>query len=785
MKKKLGVFILTFILCSIICLNNLDQVVLKYAKTSVEKVETAVQKTEEIPTLKEAMNLYLGEKRYIDVVHVGGASKVSFHSDDPSVAAVSKNGLLVAKNCGQTNVTVRMRKGKLLSQAKIKIVVSYSSFYSSPDYGKKITVDASNTKAPVIFFHKKLRVGETTQMTIDNTAKDAVLDGMLNPTDVVSVSKTGQVKALKTGTAMLRMSVKQENHQYVFCEIYHVTNEKQTAKMTDAQLKQWFSDAGFLGNSISVGWANYLGSGKDEILGDCPVMAKGCYSFANELSSSYQYKVTYKGTAYKADEAVKLSGVKKIFINMGANDIGFGPEKTYEQYKAYIAKIKQTNPDVVVYIQAMTPVYKPKATGRFGMDKVNQFNNLMKSYCESQPDLYYIDIATPMMTSDGTLRKDCVSDGFLHLTYTAYAIWADAVKEQIRTMVVQEQKAEDAVITYEKGKREADYSRALKQVKKLEKGTVRTSYINRLTKAKAKTQGLLSVQAATVKTLKQPKITFAKARNNTVLRIKWKKVEGAKFYRVYRATTKHGKYREVKRTTRLTFLDRNLKQNRKYYYRVRACKTHKTNKYDSKCSYAVGCYTRNVPKVEVFAGDSVMTGLDIYHKIENIQTPGKKYTVAYKGLGTLSFQTKQVFANGTKTGVEQIIAYQPDRLYIKLGMNELAYADLNSMYNNYCDILARIQDESPKTEIVILAVAPSSRNAAIKETGYQRVAQWNDKLRKLAKEFGVHYYDFTGSFQDSDGYLSFRSGDGIHWPPSGYDKFCSKITAYDKRLNHM
>ena len=44
---------------------------------------------------------------------------------------------------------------------------------------------------------------------------------------------------------------------------------------------------------------------------------------------------------------------------------------------------------------------------------------------------------------------------------------------------------------------------------------------------------------------------------------------------------------------------------------------------------------------------------------------------------------------------------------------------------------------------------------------------------------------FTGSFQDSDGYLSFRSGDGIHWPPSGYDVFCSKITAYDKRLNHM
>lgn len=784
MKKKLGLFVLSFILCFVISMENLDSVVLNYVKAAAKKVESVVQESREsVPTICESMYMYLGEKRNLDIAHVGGTSKVSFQSEDNTIVAVAKNGRLTAKNCGQTNIWVRMRQGSQLSQAKIKVVVKYSSFYSSPDYGKKITVDSGNTKAPVLYFHKQLRVGDRAQMNILNTTEVSVIDCVLNPADVVSVSKDGVVKALKTGDATLKTTLKQDGRQYVFCEVYHVVDQRQKAVLSDAQLKEWFHDAGFLGNSISVGLNNYFNTGKEPILGNCPVMARGCYSFANELSSSYEYKVTYQGKAYKAAEAVRISGVNKVFINMGANDIGVGPETAAEQYKSYIENIKKTNPDVMIYIQAMTPVYNPKAVGRFGMDKVNRFNELMQEYCQTQPDLFYIDIASPMMTSDGTLRKDCCSDEFVHLTYTAYEIWSDTVKQQIRTMAVREQKATDAVITYERGKREADYQSALKIVKTLKKGTVRTSLMNRLSKSKAKVKGLLTLQAKTTERLNRPVIASVKAKDNQSVRVTWKEVEGANYYRVYRATTKKGKYKEIKLTKRQTFLDTGLKKNKKYYYKVRACRHREETTTDSMMALAVGCYTRNVPSVEVFAGDSVMSGLDCYQKLGIIRSPGKKYTVAQKGLGTLTFQTKSVFANETRTGVEQILAYHPDRLYIKLGMNELSYADLDNMYDNYADILAQIQDESPKTEIVILPIAPTSRSVAMSKTGFQRIGIWNTKLKKLAKEFDVHYYDFTDSFKNVDGYLKYSGGDGIHWTPAGYDKFCALITAYDKKLN--
>lgn len=67
-------------------------------------------------------------------------------------------------------------------------------------------------------------------------------------------------------------------------------------------------------------------------------------------------------------------------------------------------------------------------------------------------------------------------------------------------------------------------------------------------------------------------ITSKKAKTYNSTYIKWNKVSGASGYRVYRSTSKNGKYTRLVTTTNLSYTDYGLKSGKTYYYKVRAYK---------------------------------------------------------------------------------------------------------------------------------------------------------------------------------------------------------------------
>ena len=77
------------------------------------------------------------------------------------------------------------------------------------------------------------------------------------------------------------------------------------------------------------------------------------------------------------------------------------------------------------------------------------------------------------------------------------------------------------------------------------------------------------------------KVTLAKPRIQTKagkkkITVTWKKVTGATGYKVYRATKKSGKYKlvkTIKKQSTVKFINKKLKKNKKYYYKVKAFKT--------------------------------------------------------------------------------------------------------------------------------------------------------------------------------------------------------------------
>ncbi len=66
----------------------------------------------------------------------------------------------------------------------------------------------------------------------------------------------------------------------------------------------------------------------------------------------------------------------------------------------------------------------------------------------------------------------------------------------------------------------------------------------------------------------RPAVT-AKAGKKQV-KLTWKKVDGAKKYVVYRATSAKGTYKKVATTTKLSYTNKNLKAKKTYYYKVKA-----------------------------------------------------------------------------------------------------------------------------------------------------------------------------------------------------------------------
>lgn len=79
----------------------------------------------------------------------------------------------------------------------------------------------------------------------------------------------------------------------------------------------------------------------------------------------------------------------------------------------------------------------------------------------------------------------------------------------------------------------------------------------------------LDASAAT--SLSKPVITV-KATGTTKIKISYKKVKGATSYRIYRATSKNGKYKRIISTKSTSYTNSKLKSSFRYYYKVRALK---------------------------------------------------------------------------------------------------------------------------------------------------------------------------------------------------------------------
>ncbi|HBI61676.1 MAG TPA: hypothetical protein DDY31_10790 [Lachnospiraceae bacterium] len=251
------------------------------------------------------------------------------------------------------------------------------------------------------------------------------------------------------------------------------TKFKPQKKLSKKERNQYFSNSAFIGNSIGKGLKMYFDSKGKGFLGNPLMLVQGCYSFYNDSQQGSEYQLTYQGKKMKAKDALAAAKVKRVFINMGTNDLWKPSPQVYDDYVKYIKGIRKQNPNVVIFIQGTTPMCSAKSKKYLNNDTIRDLNKRMEKYCSKHKDMYYIDISKGLTAVDGGLQKKYSSDGYVHMTMAGYQIWTDNLTASVDKLILLEKNAAASVNIAIKSQSSEDYNTAQKWIQKLKSSTVK------------------------------------------------------------------------------------------------------------------------------------------------------------------------------------------------------------------------------------------------------------------------------------------------------------------------
>ncbi|HEY1066842.1 MAG TPA: GDSL-type esterase/lipase family protein [Pirellulales bacterium] len=172
----------------------------------------------------------------------------------------------------------------------------------------------------------------------------------------------------------------------------------------------------------------------------------------------------------------------------------------------------------------------------------------------------------------------------------------------------------------------------------------------------------------------------------------------------------------------------------------------------------------------VLLGDSITEGFDVAKYM-----PGRR--VLNRGIGA------DVIGNDLPAddnrGVlkrldESVFNCAATDVFLMIGINDLGSGRTpETMEKGYRDVLQRIKTETPRVRVHVQSVLPT-RDKYAKHNA--NVVDFNERLQKLAEEFGYDYLDVHALMVDDKGELKADyTGDGLHLNEMAYKAWLAEI----------
>lgn len=210
----------------------------------------------------------------------------------------------------------------------------------------------------------------------------------------------------------------------------HYTGNTLKAGVTETAADKFFNNSVFYGDSVTLGFQNYVAKQEKGFLGGMIVYGMGSYGLGNALKSVSATSIhpTYKGYQTQLWDLTAALKADKVFMMFGMNDLGlYGVTDSITNYKTLIDAIREKSPNVKIYILTTTPMTKSYQLTYLNNSNIRLFNSKLRELASSW-GVTVIDVASYLMDSDGYLMGKYASDGKYHLTEAAYVEWVKVLR---------------------------------------------------------------------------------------------------------------------------------------------------------------------------------------------------------------------------------------------------------------------------------------------------------------------------------------------------------------------
>lgn len=120
---------------------------------------------------------------------------------------------------------------------------------------------------------------------------------------------------------------------------------------------------------------------------------------------------------------------RQVVLYAGDNDLAEGstPQQVLERVEAFAQRLHTRLPETEVSFISI----KPSPARRALIPKVRAANELVREYALAHPGVDYIDVFTPMLSTDGSPRRELFRQDALHLNEAGYALWRSIIRPHL------------------------------------------------------------------------------------------------------------------------------------------------------------------------------------------------------------------------------------------------------------------------------------------------------------------------------------------------------------------
>ena len=177
--------------------------------------------------------------------------------------------------------------------------------------------------------------------------------------------------------------------------------------------ESWFNDALFIGDSHIEGFCDYGGA------------PNATYYFKRGLDIWSVLNKPFVGGKQTIPQALSQRQFGKIYIMLGINEIGCGTTESYAaQYADVVARLRELQPDAVIYIQAIFHTSQKKSDSSiYNNDTINARNAAISTLADGQ-HVFFVDCNAVFDDENGALTSTYSGDG-VHVKAPYYTMWRD------------------------------------------------------------------------------------------------------------------------------------------------------------------------------------------------------------------------------------------------------------------------------------------------------------------------------------------------------------------------